>query len=105
VTRRLATYLDDRNATWPSTANPHLLVNSRSAWRDTPVGHRWVQLKIGEGPTVQRIREDRILDEAHASRGEPDASATCSGSASTQPAAIPTPSNTAFAASAEGNHE
>jgi hypothetical protein len=70
VTRRLASYLDDRNATWPSTANPHLFVNSRSAWRNTPVGHRWVQLKIGEDLTVQRIREDRILDEAHASRGD-----------------------------------
>lgn len=70
VTRRLRAYLDDRNATWPSTANPHLFVNSRSAWRDTPVGHRWVQLKIGDELTVQRIREDRILDEAHASRGD-----------------------------------
>lgn len=70
VLRRVATYLDDRHADWPTTANPYLLVNSRSAWRDTPVGHRWIQLKIGTELTVQRIREDRILDEAHASQGD-----------------------------------
>jgi hypothetical protein len=70
VQTRLAAYLDERNATWPTTANPHLLVNSRSAWRTTPVGHRWVQLKIGTELTAQAIREDRILDEAHASRGD-----------------------------------
>jgi hypothetical protein len=70
VRRRIATYLDERAITWPNTVNPHLLVNSRSAWRVTAVGHRWVQLKIGDGLTVQRIREDRILEEAHASRGD-----------------------------------
>jgi hypothetical protein len=70
VRHRVATYLDERTAAWPNTANPHLLVNSRSAWRATPVGHRWVQLKIGTELSVQAIREDRILDEAHASRGD-----------------------------------
>lgn len=70
VRTRLRTYLDHRTATWPVTANPHLLVNSRSAWRSTPVGHRWVKLKIGTELTIQAIREDRILDEAHASRGD-----------------------------------
>lgn len=70
VRARLRTYLDHRTATWPATANPHLLVNSRSAWRTAPVGHRWVKLKIGTELTIQAIREDRILDEAHASRGD-----------------------------------
>jgi hypothetical protein len=106
VTRRLAAYLDERNATWPSTVNPHLFVNSRSAWRDTPVGHRWVQLKIGEDLTVQRIREDRILDEAHASRGDTRRISDLFGLS--VPAAsryTNTVEHAAFAASAEGNHE
>ena len=70
VITRLAAYLDDRAAAWPATLNPHLLVNSRSAWRDTPVGQRWVHLKIGEPLTAQSIREDRILLEAHATGGD-----------------------------------
>lgn len=70
VRTRVATYLDQRNSTWPTTANPHLFVNSRSAWRTTAVGHRWVQLKIGTELTAQAIREDRILNEAHATRGD-----------------------------------
>lgn len=67
---RVTAYLDDRALSWPKTLNPHLLVNSRSAWRDTQVGYRWMQLKIGDDLTAQSIREDRILDEAHASRGD-----------------------------------
>lgn len=70
VKARVAAYLNERTATWPSTANPHLLINSRSAWRTTPVGQRWIKLKIGHQLTVQSIREDRILYEAHASRGD-----------------------------------
>lgn len=70
VRTRLATYLDERALNWPATANPHLFVNSRSAWRDTAVGHRWVHLKIGPDLTASAIRADRILHEAHATRGD-----------------------------------
>lgn len=70
VSARLRAYLDERAVTWPGTANPHLFVNSRSAWRDTAVGHRWVHLKIGPDLTASAIRADRILREAHATRGD-----------------------------------
>jgi len=70
VRARIAAYLDERAVNWPATTNPHLFVNSRSAWRDTSVGHRWVSLKIGDQLTVKTIREDRILHEAHATHGD-----------------------------------
>ncbi len=70
VGTRIATYLDERAINWPATANPHLFINSRSAWRDTAVGHRWVHLKIGPDLTASAIRADRILDEAHATGGD-----------------------------------
>src|SRR3546814_15620470 len=36
VRTRLAAWLDHRNRTWPATANPHLLLNRRSAPRLVP---------------------------------------------------------------------
>jgi hypothetical protein len=70
VHSRITAYLDERAVTWPATANPHLFVNSRSAWRDTAVGHRWVHLKIGPNLTATAIRADRLLHEAHATHGD-----------------------------------
>lgn len=70
VSTRLSAYLDERAVTWPDTSNPHVFANSRSAWRDTAVGHRWVHLKIGPELTASAIRADRILYEAHATRGD-----------------------------------
>ncbi len=70
VRERLAAWLDYRNRRWPHTANPHLFVHYRSAARTEPVGHRWVKLAIGPGLTATTIREDRILNEAHASGGD-----------------------------------
>jgi hypothetical protein len=70
VRTRVVAYLDERAVNWAATTNPHLFVNSRSAWRDAAVGHRWVHLKIGPDLTASAIREDRILHEAHATRGD-----------------------------------
>lgn len=70
VRTRVAAYLDERAITCPATANPHLFINSRSASRDTAVGLRWVQLKTGTDLTASVIRADRILHEAHATRGD-----------------------------------
>lgn len=70
VRERLAAWLDYRNRCWPHTANPHLFVHYRTAARTEPVGHRWVKLAIGSGLTATSIREDRILNEAHASGGD-----------------------------------
>ncbi|MDA8322943.1 MAG: hypothetical protein M0030_24485 [Actinomycetota bacterium] len=67
---RLDAWLDYRTRHWPRTANPHLLVNQRSALGTGPVGHRWIKLATGMPGGVQAIREDRILHEAHASGGD-----------------------------------
>jgi hypothetical protein len=70
VRTRLAAWLDHRASRWPNTTNPHLFVHYRSATRAEPVGLRWVRLTIGAGLTATAIREDRILNEAHASGGD-----------------------------------
>jgi hypothetical protein len=68
VRQRLAAWLDHRNTRWPNTANPHLFVHYRTATQTRPVGLHWLYLKLGS--SVRAIREDRILDEAHASAGD-----------------------------------
>ncbi|MER6007953.1 hypothetical protein ABT120_56100 [Nonomuraea angiospora] len=69
VRERLTAYLAYRNARWPTTANPHVFLSIRTAVRLTPVSTEWVSRKLGV--PAQMIREDRILDEAHASDGDP----------------------------------
>src|SRR6266536_414828 len=66
--QRLAAYLDYRALTWPDTANPHLFVHYRTATRTGPVQADWVTTRLGM--SAQAIREDRILDEAHATGGD-----------------------------------
>jgi hypothetical protein len=68
VRERLATYLDYRTLTWPGTANPHLFIHFRTAIHTGPVHPDWVSIRLGM--SAQAIREDRILDEAHATRGD-----------------------------------
>ncbi|MGW1617189.1 hypothetical protein ACWCQZ_49265 [Streptomyces sp. NPDC002285] len=70
VRERVSTYLDYRTARWPHTANPHLFVNRRSAMELRNVGIRWIKLLLGSGVSCRSIREDRILAEALASRGD-----------------------------------
>lgn len=70
VRQRLATYLDYRNRRWPSSINPHLFLHYRTAGRLGPVGQRWIWLTIGPGINAAAIREDRILNEAHATGGD-----------------------------------
>jgi hypothetical protein len=64
----LAAWLDYRAKTWPSTANPYLIINRRTAPRLTPVGasYPWLQAKV----SPQLLREDRILSEIHATGGD-----------------------------------
>ena len=68
VRDRLAAYLDHRSARWPDTANAHLFVNYRSANNTRPVTPWWVRKRLGMSPLA--VRQDRILDEAHASGGD-----------------------------------
>ena len=68
VRERLAAYLDYRARRWPATVNAHLFVNDQSHGRTRPVTPWWIRKRLGMSP--QAIRQDRILDEAHASRGD-----------------------------------
>ena len=68
VRTRLRAWLDHRNRTWPATANPHLLINRRTAPRLVPGGPSfpWRDSRI----RPRALREDRILHEIHATGGD-----------------------------------
>ncbi len=65
---RLAAWLEHRHRTWPGTLNPHLLITRKTAPRLTPPGVNfpWSQVPF----TSKALREDRILQEIHASGGD-----------------------------------
>lgn len=65
---RLSAYLDFRTERYPSTSNPHLLINRKTATRTTPVDARYPWSKH----TVQskQLREDRILHEVFTTGGD-----------------------------------
>jgi hypothetical protein len=64
---RLAAWLDHRARTWPNTINPHLITNQRTAPRLLPTGRgRWQRTNV----RPQALREDRILQEIHATGGD-----------------------------------
>lgn len=73
VTRdHLVAWLDFRRATWPHTANPHLLVTSRSAARIGPAGQTYVKTAVAGLPvTLSGLRADRLVCEALDSGGDP----------------------------------
>lgn len=66
--RRVNTWLAERARRWPNTTNPHLFVNGYTAVRTTTVSAVWLIDKLGV--SAQKIREDRILNEAIASQGD-----------------------------------
>jgi hypothetical protein len=68
VRTRLAAWLDHRNRTWPGSANPHLLINRRTAPRLLPVSPTFPWRHTTLRP--QSLREDRILSEIHATGGD-----------------------------------
>jgi len=68
VRERLTAWLNHRAARWPATLNPHLFINAYTAVRTGQVSNVYVIETVGM--PVHRIREDRILDEAHASSGD-----------------------------------
>lgn len=69
VRQRLCAYLDYRTRRWPVTANPHLFIHPGTGNNILPAGPRWLSLKLGMPGKL--IRDDRILDEAHATDGDP----------------------------------
>jgi integrase len=68
VQKRVRAYIDYRNRRWPKSANPHVFLNHRTATRTVPVGSRWLGLTLGVA--ARTLREDRILDEVHATGGD-----------------------------------
>jgi integrase len=61
----LIEWLRHRRTRWPSTANPHLIINQRTALDDRPASKVWItQALRGQAATLERLRVDRQLDEA-----------------------------------------
>jgi integrase len=73
MTRRaLLHWLDHRRTRWPSTANPHLLINMRTAPAIGPVSGYWLNDTFrGQHATLDRLRMDRQLEEALTHRADP----------------------------------
>ncbi|MEV0705926.1 integrase, partial [Saccharopolyspora sp. NPDC050389] len=63
--RELLNWLDYRRSRWPNTANPHLLINQRTALETGPVSAFWLKAAFrGHEATLERLRVDRQLEEA-----------------------------------------
>ncbi|CAM5606012.1 hypothetical protein SROCM77S_00514 [Streptomyces rochei] len=64
--RLAADWLTYRHQRWPTSTNPHLLVTQKTASDpDYPAVHRITMQKVlPKGQTLDRLRQDRILDEA-----------------------------------------
>lgn len=68
----LQSWLEDRRARWPRTANPHLIINTRTALGTAPVSRIWASTaQRGHAATLEALRADRQLDEALASGADP----------------------------------
>jgi hypothetical protein len=65
---RLGTYLDHRHNTWPTSVNPYLFIHARNWTTTRPCTNWWIRKQLGT--SGDRIRQDRILDEAHANGGD-----------------------------------
>jgi len=65
---RLAAWLDHRARRWPGSINAHLFVSRRSAPRLIAVGSQFPWTNTNLRP--QALREDRILQEIHATGGD-----------------------------------
>jgi integrase len=68
----LRAWLQLRRDGWPSSANPHLLINQSTAGGIGPVGRSYVQSVCAQaGTTAQALRVDRLLAEAEANGADP----------------------------------
>jgi integrase len=65
---RLDAYLEDRALRWPNSVNPHFFIHSLSATTTGPAQRPWVTARLGM--PAQALRQDRIVDEAHATGGD-----------------------------------
>jgi hypothetical protein len=72
TTESISAYLAYRHDRWPHTANPHLLLTRRTAHERGPVSESWLAGRLrGLPATLPQLREDRILEEARATGGDP----------------------------------
>lgn len=70
--RALREWLDHRRTVWPHTGNPHVIVSARTALGTRPVTGQFIRFRLGRnGFSVDRIRADRILDEALTAGADP----------------------------------
>lgn len=61
-----------RDARWPDSANPHLLLTQQTAKRKSPVSDFWLKrLFKGLPATADSLRQDRVLEEAIAAGPDP----------------------------------
>ena len=67
----LLAWLDYRRATWPDTANRHVLVSRISALGTRPVSPDYPGRHQPRGVCLDHIRRDRILQEALATGADP----------------------------------
>ncbi|WP_331749453.1 hypothetical protein OG520_43895 (plasmid) [Streptomyces sp. NBC_00984] len=65
-------YLSHRHRHWPNSTNPHLLVSRNTATTTAAVGTFWMDKLVKELPVgVDRLRQDRILEEALVNGADP----------------------------------
>ena len=67
----LLAWLGYRRATWPNTANRHVLVSRISALGTGPVSPDYLDKHQPRGVCLEHIRRDRILHEALATGADP----------------------------------
>jgi integrase len=68
----LSEWLRHRQDRWPDTANPHLLISHHTALTTKPASGKGVSLILhGQAATLERLRRDRILEEALACGADP----------------------------------
>jgi integrase len=69
---QLRAWLQARQARWPATANPHLMINRSTGGGTGPVCRSYIQATVGKVEiTARDLRADRLLAEAQASGGDP----------------------------------
>ena len=68
----LACWLQERRRRWPATANPHLLISTRSALGLGPVSTGYLRGVTANLPvTLHQLRADRLLTHARDTDGDP----------------------------------
>lgn len=68
----ISEYLAYRQRRWPNSTNPHLLITRNTATTTTAVGTFWMDRLVKKLPVgVDRLRQDRILEEALANGADP----------------------------------